>query len=210
MGRFVPVADVEQRDLHCQGQMVLQFQIRRCAPKNQASGKGQEMEFSGEIRLAHVLRQIAEGAEGEQVTNGSERFPIVEEERFRPAGQRILAQKFKHVFPGTGQDAKSGAAQVGQALGRFAVGGRKQPAEEIHGLFGGHFPARGAVKTFPERPIRPLFAAAEEGPAHAALVVLGLRKGQGKQNDEPFVRQGRGKFRPIRRANIGFPPISRG
>ena len=61
------------------------------------------------------------------------------------------------------------------------------------------FLAGGGEKALPEGAFRPLFAAAEQRPADAALVVLGARQGQRRQDDEALVGQAAGLLRQAQR-----------
>src|SRR5207249_8248406 len=67
--------------------------------------------------------------------------------------------------------------------------GVQQPANESQALLLRQFAAWRGEEPSPKRPRRPLIAAAEQRPAHPSLVVLGMREGQGHEDNKPFVWQ---------------------
>jgi hypothetical protein len=186
---LVAVDGLQQRHLAGERQLALQADVAGDAPEEQAAGERQQPQVAGQVGPADRGRQPQEGAERQQVADAAERPARLPEQRPDPRRQRALAPpRARHVVA-LRQDAEAGAVQVVQVPVGLGVGGVQQPAEEGQPLLGGGLDVRGGEEAAPEGPGRPLLAAAEERPAHPALVVQGARQGQRQQQDVPLPLQ---------------------
>src|SRR5258707_11676966 len=114
----------------------------------------------------------------------------MEPEAVGPPGQRVVTPERQERRAGVRQDAEAARFETFGASNDFAIDLAEQPAEEIDYLDLRRLTARPIGEALPEGARRPLFAAAEEGPADVALVVLGARQGERHQGDEALVVQG--------------------
>ena len=169
--RLVAVQRVQQRNLLGQRQLRGKLPIRPGAEQGQAAGKRQQVQVAAQVGPPHRGRQTREGTECQQVADAAQRLALAPAIRRRPRRQRLFAPiGFGRLV--VRENAEARPPQVGQRVRRFAIRGGQQPAEHVFGPSGRQLAARGAEETPPERAARPLFARAEQRPAHAALVVL--------------------------------------
>src|SRR5712691_3617246 len=135
------------------------------------------MQFPRSIGPAHARRQVPIGTEGQEILYARKRFSLRPKEWLSPRRQRLLAGE--RMVAALRQNAKTSIAQI---VGiRFAKGSFQQSAKESDPVVRRLLDPRSGVKTQPEWPGRALFAAAEDGPTDAVLIVQGQRQGQGQQ-----------------------------
>src|SRR5262249_43141033 len=127
-GAIVPLGEVQQRDLDGEGKGTAQTQIGDGPPENKAAGEGDQVQITSKGRAPASGWQVDEGPERQDIADVADRIDLAQEERLRPARQRILAPR--HAGAPKGEDTEAGAAQVAEALVGLAEGRRQQPAHE--------------------------------------------------------------------------------
>ncbi len=196
---------MEQGDLHREGQVALQFEVARRSPEDEAAGKRPQVQVACEVRLLHRGGQVREGPEGQQKLDALDAAAAVPEQFLAPGREALHRPEAEGLLFPVRQDAQAGARGVGGGVGGDAVNLGEQAPEQGQPLFG-----RSLGQTFPEGPGRALLAGPEQGPADAALVVLGAAQGEGEEEDVPFVRQFAGvsgeRGRPVRIVLQFAPP----
>ena len=134
VGLLVPWEHVQQGNLHGQGQLFAQADVRRRTPEHQAARERKQMKLAGEIGPANRRRQAAEGSEREQVSHAAQPSLVGQQIRLRPGGQLILLRVGQARVAQARQNAEPGLVQVVQSIGRLAIGDAQQPAEEAQTL----------------------------------------------------------------------------
>src|SRR5258708_26738175 len=124
-------------------------------PEDEAVRAWQEIQLSGEVALAHGDRQLAEWAEGQQITHILKRGATITNERFRPGWQIFRRRLF------CGQDAKAGLFQVRWIANTFTISLLQEPNDEQSRISNGPLLTGWRIKSFPECARWPLLTVAE-------------------------------------------------
>ena len=190
--RGVALDRMQQRNLGGQRQFFRQPQVGRRAPKHQAAGKWQQVQLARQIGPPHGRGQAAEGTKREQVFHAAQGAALAPQKRLGPRRQSIVAPQRQGSFIRAGQDAKAGLRQIGQGSERLAIGRMQQAADKIQALFARQLMLGIGIKPAPKGPRRTLFAAAEQRPTHAALVVLRARQRERHQDHIALAGRGAG------------------
>src|SRR5262245_18898886 len=133
------------------------------------------MHTPAQVRAANGLWQAAERTERQQVSNTCERFVRLEHERSRPGRQPARSPGRNAWITRSRQNSESGCIHI---VARFSVRLCEQPFDKPNTGSRWQFRMWISGETFPEPFFRTLFAAAEERPPDAPLVILRSRQGK--------------------------------
>ncbi len=186
----------QERYLKCPGKLALERKQRRRAPEQEAAREGQQVQPAFQVGSPDRGGQPAEGPEGQQVACTADGIALLDNERLRPGGQALRPPVLNRPILLAGKDAEATPKQV---TGRLAKGRLQQVFYKFETRPGRQFGFRVREKTLPEGLLRPLFAAAEKGPADPPLVVLGPRERQRQNRHQPLMRKAAGAFGQLRR-----------
>src|SRR6516162_9198505 len=87
---FVPVHDVQERDLSCQWELALKRKVGLSPPKEQAPRERQQVQLSLKIGALNRGRQLCKRPERQKVLYPFQRLPIRQEILSRPLRKRSL------------------------------------------------------------------------------------------------------------------------
>ncbi len=134
--------DVQQRNLHRQPHQFREPAITGHAPEQEAAGERQQVQFAGEIFLAHGGRDVAEWPECQYITHAAHRILVAENIVGGPGRQPTVG-----IRPATNlahrHDPEAGRPQVRQALTRLLVSAGEEVAEKVQRLLLGQLPVGG-------------------------------------------------------------------
>ena len=109
-GVFVADEEMLQRDLHGKGEFALQGQKGLGTPEDQTAGKGEQVQFAGEVGAADFCGEGCERAEGEKEAH----VMLIGEQKAVGPGRAVGGLPIRRELRGgdAREDAESGAMQI--------------------------------------------------------------------------------------------------